>query len=131
MAPGGNNDLHQPGVDHLADHQPHLGDAHGPGNRQHAGAVGVVGHGPQDLECLAQLAAAEGRLGHPPEQIGKALRVPEVERFQGLQAVVSAVVQNSGHDSTFSGNVQDYAPFQGVTRPLSRWAAVAAIRVPA
>ena len=72
--PGGDDDLHEAGIDHLADQQPHLCHAHRPGDREHAGAVRVVGHGPEDLEGLAQLAAAEGCLGHPLEEIGEALR---------------------------------------------------------
>jgi hypothetical protein len=56
------------------------------------------------LECLAQFAAAEGRLGHPLEQIGKTMGVLEIKRFQGLQTIVAAVVQSSGHDSTLGEN---------------------------
>ncbi len=94
---GADDGVGQPGVDHFAQHAAHLRHGHGAGNRHHDGTFRVGGHGREDLEGLAQVAAAKGRPAHPAQQVGQAGGGANVERFQRLEAVFAAVVQFSHH----------------------------------
>ena len=115
-------DLHQAGIDHLADDQAHLGDAHGPGNGHHAGAVGVVGHGPQDLKASPSSRPPKAVLDIRCSRSAKPRVCCGIQRFQRLQAVVAAVVQSSGHGPKLPG-AESYtatdAGGSGVTAPAA------------
>ena len=107
--PGADEHLDPPGVDHFAEHPAHLGHGHGPGDCDHAGAVGIVGHGAEDLECLAQLAAAEGGVRHLLQQVGQAFAAADIQRLERLEAIVTAVVEGSGHGrSSVSGLIHSH-----------------------
>ncbi len=93
QGPGGNHRLEPAAIDHLADEQAHLGDAHGPGKGADHGAVGVAQHGLQHVGGLAQVPAAEGGLPHGPQQLVEILNLIEVQGLQRRQAVFGPVVK--------------------------------------
>ncbi len=82
--------VHPAPVDHLAQHQPLLGDRHRARHRDHAEAVRVVHHGLEDVGRLAEAPAAERGVRHRADQRIDAVEGRHVERRQGFEAIVVA-----------------------------------------
>ena len=69
---GGNDRMHQPSIDQVADDAALLGDRHRAGDGEHDTTIRVVRHLHEDVEGLAELAARERRFGHCAQQVAEA-----------------------------------------------------------
>lgn len=115
--PGGNNRVDHPGVDQVADDQPHLAHGQRPGKGHHYEAVLVARHGFQHVGGVAHLASGVGRLPHGADQVVHRLDLREVERLHRRQLVLHRVVQRPlagkyftlflvGHKEFLSGGIE-------------------------
>ena len=88
---GGDDSMHHPAVDHLADHTAHLRDGHGSGERQHDLALRVAHHLEGDGERLSQAASAERGFRHRAQQVGEGLYAIQVQALERLEPVFATV----------------------------------------
>ncbi len=88
---GGDDGVYPAAVDHLAEHQPLLGDRHRARDRDDAEAALVADHRLEHVGGLAEAAPAEGRLAHGANQGVHAVGSLRVERRQRRQPVLVAV----------------------------------------
>ena len=86
----GHDGLHPSLFDHLAEHQPLLGDGHCAGDGDDTEAVGIIHHGFENIGCFSEPTAPKSGGSHCADEVVHTVNLVEIEWGQGFQAIIVA-----------------------------------------
>ena len=93
----GDDGLEHALLDHVAQHQAHFGNGHGPRKSANNKALRAGNHVIEDIGGFADTAAAERRPAHGLDEVGDAVYLCQIQGHGRFEVVREAIVQLGAH----------------------------------